>query len=381
MDTLNAAEAKVFYVPLAQAGDIAMDQDHMTMTLQHGWVSSRDSFLMTLFSKKSKLAIGIDGTVLYFDGDKSTYSKLLENTDINPKTDRPWGAVLNLMDAVPADASPSFAFKLSVYRDDRLGQILTSAKGAEPPTLTTQIDLWVGYGNLLSALLKSVFDTGKTNYPFILTFDVKASSLPVAGKIKEHYEISIAPNKDGDSFLAGIDATKLNYNEGSQNLMYNGNQITDHSYAVVKITKAPSPDITQLLLESKAPWAVLAVTQFLGIATQDVQNKDQIIQLAKNQLTQLKTELDLLKNEHRFSKYDRAEAILAFAKESETAVSKVCTLRAVTTADCPTADLDQFIAQIKQVFGLPVDAALPRPGSKPLNMNILRQQVPLFLKK
>jgi hypothetical protein len=207
--TAYGAEAKVFYVPLNQADDIVLDRDHMTVSLQHGWLSSEDSFLRRLLSRPSKLAIRIDGSVEYFDHDKSTYSKLLENSDIQPRTDRSWGAVLNVMDSLPADSMPTFSFKLAIYRDDRLNQILNAAKGAEPAGLISRIDNFIGYGKLLSALLTSVFNTNQTNYPFLLTFDIKASGLPVSGKMKEHYEISIAPNTDGDSFLASIDATKL----------------------------------------------------------------------------------------------------------------------------------------------------------------------------
>jgi hypothetical protein len=368
---MAGAEAKAFHVAITGAKDITLNQDHLSVSLLHGWVSSKDSFFKALLSQKKKLAISIGGEVAYFDGDKNTYSKLLENTDIERNTDRPWGAVLSLIDAQPADASSKVTFKLGIYRDDRFNDILNAAKGAEPPNLVQQMDLWIGYGRLLSAVLSTVVGTTATNYPFILESDIKASGMIVDGKMKEHYIVGVSPNKDGDPFLLQINAAQLTYDEASQILKYNGQTLTDHSYVVLKVTKADAPDITRLLAESKAPWAVLGVTQFLSIPTLDVQNRDQVIVLAKNLLTQLKTELELLKNEHRFSAYDRAKALYSFANESKDVVSSTCTSLQVGTLLCPTRDLEQFIGQIKRNFGLPDNAPTPTP----INLRSLRQQM------
>ena len=368
-----AAEAKAFYVAVDGASDIIVTQDHLSVSLLHGWIASKDSFFKALLSKKSKLAISIDGQVQYFDGDRSTYSKLLENTDIQKNTDRPWGAILSLIDAQPADATPSLTFKLGIYRDDRLSQLLDAAKGAEPADLTKQMDLWMGYGRLLSAVLSNIFGTANPNYPFLLTVDIKASSMITAGRLHEHYLVALAPNKDDDPFLTNVDATKLHYNEASQQLTYDGQVLLDHSYAVLKITKADAPDITKLIAESKAPWAVLAVSQFLSIPIQDVQNRDQILVLAKGLLTQLTTELDLLKNEHRFAAYDRAIALYEFATRAKSAVSSACSAHQVSAPDCPVGDLDRFIDNIKPSNSLPLTTLLPQPNKPGVDFDRLRQ--------
>jgi hypothetical protein len=50
-----AAEAKPFYIPVTGARDIVFAQDHLTVSLLQGWVSSKDSFLKALFSRADKL--------------------------------------------------------------------------------------------------------------------------------------------------------------------------------------------------------------------------------------------------------------------------------------------------------------------------------------
>ncbi|MEO7144226.1 MAG: hypothetical protein ABI165_12085 [Bryobacteraceae bacterium] len=370
---MNAAEAKIFYLPSPRGNEIVLNRDHISVSLLHGWVSSKDSYFRALLSHKSKLAIGIDETVQYFDGGRSGYSKLLENSDIQRDTGRPWGAVLTLIDSQPGDADPSLTFRLAIYRDDRLSQILDAAKGAEPPDVTGQVDLWTGYGRLLSAVVSNIFGTNSTNYPFLLSVDIKAGGLAGGGRMREHYLVGIAPNQDDDKLLPALDARKLQYDEASQRLTYDGETLLDHSYVVLKVSKGDPVDITQMIAESEAPWAVLAVTQFLSIPTADAQNKDQLVMLSRSPLTQLKTELDLLKTEHRFSAYDRAVALNAFAAESRGAIAAACAAHQVPAAACPTADLDQFIAQIQRIFGLPAGVTLSHSPSPPVDFKALRR--------
>ena len=58
------------------------------------------------------------------------------------------------------------------------------------------------------------------------------------------------------------DSTKLSYNEATNSLSYNSQSITDHSWAVFKIQKASNFNIPKEALNSKAPWAVLAMNVF-----------------------------------------------------------------------------------------------------------------------
>src|SRR5207237_10617962 len=133
--------------------------------------------------------------------------------------------------------------------------------------------------------------------------DIMFDSVATRDTISEHYLILISPAKDGDNFANTLDGSKLSWDENQQQLTYKGQIMRDHSYAVLKISKASRYDIPSLMFESTAPWSVLAVNQFFAAPSVDVEDGKQVAKLSRGVTDQLKTELDLLQKEHRFSAF------------------------------------------------------------------------------
>jgi hypothetical protein len=360
--TVTAAPAQRFTLKVQPAEDINLDFDHYKVTVIRGWVSAKDSFFKSVLSDKTKLVVSIEEEIGFFDKDKLNLSSLFENTDIKKNTNHPWGQNLLVLNNIAADADSKLNFRLAIHREDRISQIFQGLKASEADLGTDVLSApWIGYAKAVGNIFNTLFGADQTSIPFSWTGNIKLADVMSSPKIMfGHYIILLAPNKSGDTFPLEANATKLSYDEGSQQLKYsdppyNGTSITDRSFLVLKVSKAEGYNIPQLLFESSAPWAVLAVAQFLVIPTNDAKNVDQLSTLATNLKTQLENEIELLKREHRFSKYDRAVALRSFAVHSKDEISKKCTAVQVGIAQCPVGELQQLIDQIGSTFGLAGD--------------------------
>ena len=173
------------------------------------------------------------------------------------------------------------------------------------------------------------------------------------------------------------DSTKLSYNEATNSLSYNSQSITDHSWAVFKIQKASNFNIPKEALNSKAPWAVLAMNVFYVPTLPDITTAAEAAKEDKVALVQLQSEISLLKNELRFSAYDRAVALKSFADQEKGIIQAACATGGVTEANCKTPQIDQFSKTIAMTFGLDVakDANL-KSGADKVN-KALRTQLKL----
>lgn len=350
-----AAPAVRYAVKVQPQEAITIDRDHYKISVLRGWVSAKDRFFKSLLSKKSKLVVSIDEQVDFFDNDHLIVSSLFENIDIEKDTNRAWGQNVNVLNNVPADANSTLTFKLVIHREDRLTQIfegLNATKADLPADVFTSP--WLGYSKAVANIFSRIFATAQPQIPFSWTGNIKLNDvMSGSGAMFSHYIVLIAPNGDHDTFPQQVDASKLAYDEVSQQLRYDGAFVPDRSYLVLKVTKSEGYNIHELILESSAPWAVLAQSQFLVIPTADATNGDQLSTLARNILTQLSNEIDLLKREHRFSKFDRAVALRSFAEHARESVVSRCSALGLTAPECPTTGLDQFIAQIGGRFELP----------------------------
>jgi len=193
----------------------------------------------------------------------------------------------------------------------------------------------------------------QSSYPFKWAGDIKIGSILTGDTMNEHYLILIAPAKDGDNFVKTLDGSKLSWDEGQQQLIYNGHILQDYSYAVLKVSKADRYNIPSLMFESTAPWSVLAVNQFFAPSGVDVEDGKQVAKLSRNVTDQLKTELDLLKKEHRFSAFDRAAALYSFSERSKSVIQRLCKQKNIAAAQCDTSDLENFQGSILAFFHLP----------------------------
>jgi len=346
-------EAASFQVRPANSQQIRIKKDHFSVSLIRGWISSNDGFFQSILSKKDKLVISIKASSSFFDGASNDFAFVLENTDIAKKTDRPWGTSKLLLDRIPADCSSSIDLKAAVDRKGRLTAIFDAIKSNEPTGVAIDSIPWFGYSKLVAGVVTAAFGATKSSYPFKWAGDIKVGSVVTPDTISEHYLILISPAKDGDNFPNTLDGSKLSWDETQQQLVYNGQVVKDHSYAVLKISKAGQYDIPSLIFESTAPWSVLAVSQFFAPGAVDVEDGNQVAKLSRSVTDQLKIELDLLKKEHRFSAFDRAAALYSFSDRSKSVIQRLCKQKNIPDAKCDTSDLENFQGSILAFFNLP----------------------------
>ncbi len=349
-----AGEAKSYSVKATNAGDIVSDRDHFDVIFVSGWVSQKDSSFQKLLSKNHKATADINASGTYFDGEQLKNAWIIENSDIpGNKLDRPWGVTDKvLLSAIPSDTVvANIVVKFELYKDDRIKQALGVFQGAEP-AVGAAVQPYLTYANLIDSFFTTFFGTDKTQYPFLMDTGVSDASVKSADGMYEHYLIGISPNQEGDTWLASLDSSKLAYDSSVKVLRYNGQPVSDHTFAVFLIQKAPNPDIQKLTYESNAPWAALALGTFYQAPLPSVTKKDDIASVEKTYIKNLGDCTGLLKRELRFSAYDRASALRAFATSAKQAVAAGCAQGGVPASDCKTPQLDNFISQIAVVFGL-----------------------------
>src|SRR5262249_17065032 len=123
-------------------------------------------------------------------------------------------------------------------------------------------------------------------------------------------------------------------------------------YVVLKVFKSPRRDVKQLVFESEAPWATLAMSQFYQPPPIVFSNAGQVLSATQAILKSLQDEAGLLKKEKRFSKLDRAVALTGFAKFSLDYLGKGCKTVGATDSACGLEALAAYIDQIHKTFNL-----------------------------
>jgi len=373
--TCNAREAKVFMVKKSGGKEIVSDKDHITITFVSGWVSKKDSTLTRIFSTANKLTANADATGTYFDGDQLKNAWVVENTDVTHNLDRPWGAAnKDLLSDIPADtANIVFTLKMGAYKDDRFKQLIDAFKGSQPTSppagFSLTVEPYLTYATMADALFSTLFGTNKTTYPFLIESGIVDNNVRSTNGMLEHYLVAIAPSVDSDPWLGAVDGSKLAFDESSADLKYDGQSVKDHTYAVLWIGSAPRSDIPRMLFNSKAAWAVLALTNFYTAPLPDITGKDDVPRFDKSYVPQLGACVDQLKRELRFSAFDRATALFAFSERSKKMISAACGTKGIVAADCKTPQIDTFEDGINGIFGLqnPQTKTLVPDDAKKLN--------------
>jgi hypothetical protein len=346
-------EAKVFMVKAQNAVEIRTDNGHLNVVFVAGWVAQKDGVFLKIFSSANKLTAQADAVGTYFDNDQLKNSWFIENTDISHTLDRPWGAANKvLLSGIPADtAIVSFSLKMAAYKDDTFKKLITAFKGAEPGT-GIAVEPYLTYATVADGLFSTLFGTDKTTYPFLIDTGISDNYVKSLNGIYEHYIIAIAPNSDKDDWLKSVDGTKLAYDDGTKALKYDGKSVNDHTFAIIFVGSALEPDIAKLMFESKAAWAVLALTNFYTNGLPEISSKDDVAKQDKTMTQQLGACIDQLKRELRFSAYDRAKGLRAFSEQAKKSISAACKAKSIGDADCKTPQIDNFEGAINDVFHL-----------------------------
>jgi hypothetical protein len=363
-----ANTAKVFSIKKTGAAEIVSDRGHLDLNFSNGWISSSDSLIQKILSNMKKLSASASATGTYFDGDQLKNSWIVENTDIPHNMNRSWGVANKpLLSAIPADTLiTTFTLQMAVTKEDRFQSLIATFQSNEPTT-GLAVEPYLTYAKLVDGLFNNLFGTDKTKYPFTLDAGLADDNIKSPNGIYEHYIIAISSNKDTDTWLQQVDGKKLSYDPGSNNLIYDGHLITDHTFAVLSVASAKAPNIPQLLLESKSAWAVLAQTSFYNATLPDINTKEDVPKADKTFVQQLAACVDPLKRELRFSAYDRAVALRAFAERSKQMVATACSAKSIAAADCKTPQIDSFEAGIDNTF------QIVHPETKNLIMNGVTQ--------
>jgi len=372
---LVANEVKTFGIKTTST-EIVSDKDHFDLIFVGGWISRHDNFFRNLLSAKSKTAASISASGSYWDQDKLSNAWVIENSDIGRTLDRPWGLSNKvLLKGIPADTvDVEIVVKFGLHQDDRLKQILGSIQKSEP-VAGVAVEPYLTYARLVDGIFTTMFGTDKTKYPFLMDSGLADQSVQSPHGMYEHYLVAISQSSDSDTWVKSIDGSKLQYDASAQALKYNGQAITDHSYAVFLIKAVDRPDLTSLLYTSRAPWAVLALTNFYQGLLPEFVNAQDVSRYDKQYVQKLSDCVDLLKRELRFSAFDRANALYAFAERSKSLMAAACNAKGISAAECKTPQLDAYEEGITGIFGVKHEETKKAviENSKQLNDKILKQ--------
>ena len=351
-----AIDAAKYDVMIPNAKTISVTRDHYSVSFLYGWISTRDSILRRIFSKSKDGTLQVSSGNTFFDGETTSAENVVSLQDISGSINRPIGQSTTIVDNAAGDIDSRLTIKLAVNRDSTISDVVSALESARSSLPADMLSApWIGYAKAVDAVTKQMFGTNAAEYPIYWTGDVKVN-VPTADGFNEHLIVLISPHDDDDQEFRKLQASKLSYSPRDQRVLYDGSQLTDWSYIVLLVSRSDGFNIPQLIFESNAPWAVVASSEFVFSRSSTAKNVEQLEAVADNAVAQLKSEIDLLNKEHRFSRYDRAVALRSFAQRSVEAVKRQCTKLNLTTGQCPTGDLQQFSDNIAGSFGLSADA-------------------------
>jgi hypothetical protein len=350
---VSATPAKVFSLKKPNPIEIVSDKGHIDMTFVTGWISNKDSLIGKILSTNPKIAATVSASGTYFDGDQLKNSWIVENTDVPHTLNRPWGVANKpLFSAIPADTLVTlFTLQLAAFKEDRFKALIGAFQSSEP-TSGLSVEPYLTYAKMVDGFFSTLFGTDKTKYPFTLDAGLADNNVKSPNGIYEHYVVAISPNSDKDKWLEQLDGTKLSYDPAANKLTNDGQLVTDHTFAILWVGSAAAPDIQKLLFNSKAAWAVLALTNFYNAPLPEIATKDDVPKIDKAFVPQLAACVDQLKRELRFSAYDRAVALRAFAERAKQMTATACVAKNISAQDCKTPQIGSFEDGINDVFGV-----------------------------
>ena len=350
-----AAEAHAFTVLTGDRSTIDPAKDHYAVSLVSFWISGRDSFFRTIFSTTHSGAVNLSANAILFDADTTALNIQMVHDlkDVSGTVNQPVGLQSTLVESLPADANLKFKFEIAMYKGNRVGETLDALEKSKA-TLPADIfaSPWFGYAHAASAVIDSLFSVSQTQYPFEFEGDVKAGVTAADGTMPSHYLILIAPSSGNDPTFRAIDQDKLAYDDLHGRVIYNGQPLTTWTHAVLKIAKAPPPNISALVFGSSSPWAQVAQTQVLSTPPSIYKTAAEIKSSADALYKSLQDVMTFLKKEPRFSKLDRALAMKAFADISVKHLRERCLAVKGTDASCGLTSLIDMSNTVDEIFGL-----------------------------
>lgn len=360
-----AIEATRIRIDLQNAESIDLVKDYINISLLAGYISDKDSFWEGLFGNNDKFVITSTINSVLSSNETLTSTYTYQNEDMGKQTGRPWGISRILLRGMPAEASTDINLRVLIDESSRLDSILQVAGAADSGaavTLNVFNEVSLGRSRLLADLLNEVLGLNSDEIPFVFTQSVKLPDVVSNGSMNEHLLVLIAPNKDNDRTMASFDSQSLSYESSSGQLKLGDDIVADHSWAVLQISKAPSPNIVSETIRSNAPWAVVA-KEYLFSSLPVADNEDQLDQYSQSKLAQLSNLSDLLKEEKRFNAFSQAVALRIFCDEVIKLVEeKERDLMLSDTSGLRT--LKMFESRLVRIFGLNVG------GSNPISIQL-----------
>jgi hypothetical protein len=117
------------------------------------------------------------------------------------------------------------------------------------------------------------------------------------------------------------------------------------------------------------------LTNFYSDTLPEISTKDDVPKIDKAFVPQLAACVDQLKRELRFSAYDRAVALRAFAERAKQMTAMACAAKNIAAQECKTPQIDSYESGIDVVFEIKnpeTKTDIPKAGEK-LNKVLLQQ--------
>jgi hypothetical protein len=370
----HAADAMAFSVAMSDHATIDPNKDHYTVAIDSFWISSKDSVFQSIFGSTKTGAVSLSANAVLFDADATTLSVQTTHNleDVKSVQNQPIGLKQTLIEGLPADANFKFSFKIALYKGNKIGDTLDAlekSKASIPGDIFA--GTWFGYARAASTVINSLFSVSDTKYPFAFEGDVKAGVVAADGTMPSRYIVIISPSSPNDAAFLAIDQDKLSYDETHGRVLYNAQPLTTWSHAVLKVSKAPSPNIGALVFGSSAPWAQLAQSQILRRPQSAYKTPAEIRTSAEAIDKSLQDILTFLKKEPRFSKLDRALAMKSFANIAVRDLTDSCQTVSGDDNSCGLKQLKDLSNTVDELFGLiPVGT---RSASLPIDPSLSKE--------
>jgi len=339
-----ALSAKIFFLDVPNGKSIDKDRDHLILSVEDGWISSRSSLFSRILSNAKGGAIQITSKVTYNDNFTDSKEAFTSLENVKRVMDRPLGLRSTIHSDLPAEImSLEVILKIAITSEDTIAKVLDGLEkgkdGFSSALLTSQ---YIGYSKAISVITQSLFGTNASNYPFFARIDLNQNEL-----VKERYILMVSPNRDGDPDLRA--AKMSDFSVQDQRVLFKGNP-PNWSYVLMKLSKTAKSDIKRKAIGSEAPWATVIRTQLNIIPAGRAKDESQLASVADNALTALKNLENFLTTDRNFSNFDRAEAIYYYTDSTISTIEKACKNGHIS--QCPVDELGQYRAKIADIYGV-----------------------------
>lgn len=369
--------------------NIDTKKDHYTVSMLAFYVTKQDPAFKRLFQSLSAVdgAASIKGDATFFDNDTSSAQQLYNLDNLAGNVGKVVPLYVNILDNVAGDAKTSVTVDVVVHKSDgAITQVMSALQDSKNGLPTNFLAApWIGYAKVAGSLFDKLFGTNVDSYPFHATVEIKLrdaqGTFNSDGVLKEHYVLLVAPT--GKNEKVNLDASKLDFDEKQQMVLYDSKPLETFSYAVLKVSKGQGFDISQLAFNSKAPWAVLVQSQFWPPQVAEGANEAQVSSAVDVVIKQLDNLAQLLKDEKRFSAFDRAKTIWGTSINAERILAEKCgatkSAKAGSKSACGVDRLDEYSKRLVSAFGFAPDQE-KGIGSSAEVQRILRTQSEDFAK-